>query len=307
MRKELSIGLGMLSFAAVAVAGAMGLRALPRPIEALERGAGVLRAEAGALRYEAAVSPAEDRERLRARLDRHTELAVQPVGDDGIALELPGLSPGLHFVELELTRRGGRVTRFSDEVVSGPWQHERERGCDLGLVLGPQGVHDLLLPVVETKLLAGARSNAYFGPTSVLPRKVLEVVDGGLRFDVALDTSEEDKGDLRVAGVIDVRGSGDAGIIASLRRLDTAAPGPKLEALARAEERAAWVRSGSRWVAGWWRRRAAARCWAWRWRPEAGWWGASSARRWARRRRGARWSARPRSRSSGRYGWPPRR
>ncbi|MCA9653443.1 MAG: hypothetical protein KC501_26240 [Myxococcales bacterium] len=235
MRKELSIGLGMLSFAAVAVAGAMGLRALPRPIEALERGAGVLRAEAGALRYEAAVSPAEDRERLRARLDRHTELAVQPVGDDGIALELPGLSPGLHFVELELTRRGGRVTRFSDEVVSGPWQHERERGCDLGLVLGPQGVHDLLLPVVETKLLAGARSNAYFGPTSVLPRKVLEVVDGGLRFDVALDTSEEDKGDLRVAGVIDVRGSGDAGIIASLRRLDTAAPGPKLEALARAE------------------------------------------------------------------------
>ena len=38
MRKELSIGLGMLSFAAVAVAGAMGLRALPRPIEALERG-----------------------------------------------------------------------------------------------------------------------------------------------------------------------------------------------------------------------------------------------------------------------------
>ncbi|MEX1368633.1 MAG: hypothetical protein AB1Z98_36230 [Nannocystaceae bacterium] len=226
----------MLSFAAVAVAAAAGLRGMPRPVEALERAVGIPVAdEDGTLRYEARVSPSEDRERLVARLDRQREVEVVVEGEDAIALVLSGLQPGLHFVELSVARRGGRSTRFTDEVLAGPWQSERERGCDLGLVVSPDGIRDLLLPVVEAKLLAGARGNEYFGATSVLRRKELVVVDGGLAFDVALDTDEEDKGDLQVAGVIDVRGSGSAGITASLRRLDTATPGPKLEALARSE------------------------------------------------------------------------
>lgn len=230
-----SIAAGMVVFGAVAVAGAMGLRSIPQPQEVLTREVGTPMADAGSLRYEAAVSPADDRERLRARLDRDQELPVELVGDEGIALSMDGLSPGLHFVELSLERSGGRITRFTDEVTAGPWQDEGERGCDLGLVVSPQGVRDLLLSVVEAKLLAGARSNEYFGRTSVLRRKELVVVDGGLSFDVMLDTTEEDKGDLVVAGVIDVQGAGDGGVTASLRRLDRAAPGPKLEELARGE------------------------------------------------------------------------
>ena len=234
-----SILLGMLSFAGLFAAAAHGVRSVPSPAVALERPAddpGTVDDDGEAwLRWRGRYSPVEDRDRLRARIDRGPAQPVALEGLDGVSLSPQPLAPGLHFVELSVERRGGRVTRITDEVLAGPWQAEHERGCDLALTLNSEGLHELLVPVVEAKLLAGARGNEYFGRTSVLTRKELEVVDGGLRFDVALDTSEEGKGDLTVAGIIDVRGDGDAGVVASLRRLERAAPGPKLEALARAE------------------------------------------------------------------------
>jgi hypothetical protein len=232
---RLSIALGMLVFVGTAALAAAAVRSIPVPPVALERPVDALGSEDGQLRWHARYSPAQERERMLARLDRGPAQPLVLEGTDGLALPSVPLSPGLHFVELSLDRRGGRTTRITDEVLAGPWQADEPRGCDLALTLTPQGLHDLLVPVVEAKLLAGALDNEFFGATSFLARKELEVVDGGLRFAVTLDTDEEGKGDLAVAGVIDVRGDGDAGVVASLRRLERAVPGPKLEALARAE------------------------------------------------------------------------
>jgi hypothetical protein len=233
--RRLSIVLGVLGSVGVAALGAAGVRSIDVPTTALVRPADAPGAAAGTLDWHARWSPAEERERLRARLDRGPAQPLRLEGRDGVALSPVPLSPGLHFVELSLERRGGRVTRITDEVLAGPFQSEQVRGCDLALTLTPEGLRDLLVPVVEAKLLAGARDNDLFGSTSVLAHKELEVVDGGLRFSVTLDTTEAGKGDLSVAGVVDVRGDGEAGIVASLRSIERAVPGPKLEALARAE------------------------------------------------------------------------
>ena len=230
-----SIAIGVLAFGGLAAAGGMMVASFPRPEIAIERTAGPMVAPTDTLRWEARFSPAEDRERLVAQVDRQPTDALVLEGDDGIALPLARLTPGAHFLEFTLARRGGRVTRFTDQVLAGPWLADVDRGCDLGLTLTPQGLHDLLLPVIEEKVLAGARTNEYFGPTSYLARKELEVIDGGLRFDVRLDTNEPGKGDLAVAGVIDVVGQGERGANVSLRRIDRAVPGPKLEAMAEAE------------------------------------------------------------------------
>jgi hypothetical protein len=232
---RLSIAIGMLSFLAVAALAAESVRSIPVPPVALERPADALGTTDGRLDWRARWSPAEDRERLVARLDRGPDVPLALEGLDGLALPAVPLSPGLHFVELSLERRGGRITTITDEVLAGPFQADEPRGCDLSLTLTPQGLRDLLVPVVEAKLLAGARDNDYFGKTTYLARKELEVVDGGLRFSVKLDTTEEGKGDLEVAGVVDVMGDGGSGVVAKLRRIETAKPGPKLEALARAE------------------------------------------------------------------------
>ncbi len=232
---RVSIALGISMFVAVAAVAANEVGSMEVPPVAVERPAGTPRAEQGSLRWDARYSPPRERARLQASVDRGGPRALELVGGDGIALSLADLAPGLHFVELTMERRGGRTTRFTDEVLAGPWQDTHERGCDLGLTLSAQGLQQLLLPVVEAKLLAGARGNDYFGKTSVLRRRELSVVDGGLQFSVFLDTTERDKGDLSVSGVIEVKAQGDAGITASLRRLDRAAPGPKLEALARSE------------------------------------------------------------------------
>ncbi len=227
-----SIALGIVGFAGLMTFASHGVRSMPVPPVWLERAEA---AEGEDLDWQARYSPADERERLVATLDRGAAEPLELQGDDGVSLPPRPLTPGLHFVELTMERRGGRSTRLTDEVWAGPWQAAQERGCDVGLVLTPQGFRELLLPVVEAKLLAGARDNPYFGSTSVLARSDLDVVDGGLRFAVFLDTDEEGKGDLSVSGVIDVRAQGDAGITAKLRVLEEAAPGPKLEALARAE------------------------------------------------------------------------
>jgi len=232
---RLSIAIGMLSFLGVAALAADGVRSIPVPPVMLERPVDVLGTADGQLDWRARWSPAEDRERLVARLDRGPAVPLALEGLDGIALPTMPLSPGLHFVELSLERRGGRITTITDEVLAGPFQAEEPRGCDLSLTLTPQGLHDLLVPVVEAKLLAGVRDNDYFGKTAYLARKELEVIDGGLRFSVKLDTTEEGKGDLEVAGAVDVTGDGGSGVVAKLRSIETAKPGPKLEALARAE------------------------------------------------------------------------
>ncbi|MCX4247549.1 hypothetical protein [Paraliomyxa miuraensis] len=234
-----SIAAGMLSFAALMAVAGYEVRSMPAPTVALEREADASGVCEGSLCWHGRFTPAEDRSRIQARIDRGPPQAVTLEGDDlrvgGVGLPAQPLAPGVHFVELTIERRGGRVTTITDEVRAGPWQSDHERGCDLSLTVTPQGLFDLLVPVLEAKLLAGARTNEYFGPTSFLARKELVVVDGGLRFDVLLDTTEEGKGDLAVAGIVDVHGDGEAGIVASLRKLEHAAPGPKLEALARAE------------------------------------------------------------------------
>ncbi|MCA9711638.1 MAG: hypothetical protein KDK70_37730, partial [Myxococcales bacterium] len=199
-----SIALGVLGFAALVGAAAAGVRSMAVPPIQLERARADAGVADGRLDWRGRYSPAEDRARLVATVDRGPPVALETWGPDGVALPPVALSPGPHFVELRTERRGGRITRITDEVWAGPWQSERARGCDVALTLTPQGLRDLLLPVVEAKLLAGARDNPYFGPTSVLARKELDVVDGGLRFSVFLDTDEEGKGDLSVAGVIDV-------------------------------------------------------------------------------------------------------
>lgn len=232
---RLSIALGLLSFLGVAALAVGTVRSLPVPAVGLERPVGAPGVVGDQLDWRARWSPAAERERLVVRVDRGSAQPLVLEGIDGIALPPVPLSPGLHFVELSLERRGGRTTRITDEVLAGPFQADEARGCDLALTLTAQGLHDLLVPVVEAKLLAGARDNEFFGATSFLARKELEVVDGGLRFAVELDTTEEGKGDLEVAGVVDVRGDGEAGVVASLRRIERAVPGPKLEALARAE------------------------------------------------------------------------
>lgn len=232
-----SITLGILSFAAVITAAAAGVRSMPVPPVYLERQADAPGVVQGQLDWRGRYSPADERDRLVATVDRGPARPLQASGAEGIALPSEPLSPGLHFVELSMERRGGRITRITDEIWAGPWQSDHPRGCDVGLTLTSEGLRDLLLPVVEAKLLAGARQNPYFGSTSALTRKELEVVDGGLRFSVFLDTDEEDKGDLSVAGIIEVKAQGDAEITARLRSLEEAAPGPKLEALARAEGR----------------------------------------------------------------------
>jgi hypothetical protein len=232
---RLSIALGVLSFLGVAALAVTQVRSIPVPEVALVREIDAPGSTDGRLDWRARWSPVEDRERLVVRLDRGPVLPLALDGTDGLALRDVPLSPGLHFLELVLTRRGGRITTVTDEVLAGPFQAEAPRGCDLSLTLTPEGLRELLVPVVEAKLLAGVRSNDFFGATSYLARKELEVVDGGLRFSVELDTKEEGKGDIEVAGVVDVRGDGEAGIVASLRRIDRAVPGPKLEALARSE------------------------------------------------------------------------
>lgn len=233
--RRLSIVLGVLSFVGVAALAVGGVRSIPVPPVGLERPADAPGTVEGRLDWHARWSPAEERERLWARLDRGPAQPLVLEGTDGVALPSVPLSPGLHFVELSLARRGERTTLVVDEVLAGPFQADEARGCDLALTLTPEGLRDLLVPVVEEKILAGARDNDFFGKTSHLAQKELEVVDGGLRFSVTLDTTEAGKGDLSVAGVVDVRGDGDAGIVASLRRIERAVPGPKLEALARAE------------------------------------------------------------------------
>jgi hypothetical protein len=232
---RLSIAIGLLSFVGMAALAAERVRSIPIPAVALERPIDAPTVIDGRLDWRARWSPAEERERLVARVDRGLALPLSLEGVDGLALPPVPLGPGLHFVELALDRRGGRTIRITDEVLAGPFQSDAPRGCDLALTLTPQGLHDLLVPVVEAKLLAGAQGNEFFGETSFLAHEELEVVDGGLRFAVVLDTTEEGKGDLAVAGVVDVRGDGEAGASASLRRLERAVPGPKLEALARAE------------------------------------------------------------------------
>ncbi len=230
-----SIALGVVLFAGGAAVAVGGLREIEAPRAAIERPADAAVVDEDSSQWRATYRPVEDRARLMARLDRGDEQPLRLDGEEGIALPLPVLSPGPHFLELTLRRRGGRVTRITDEILAGPWQTERSRGCDLSLVMAPEGLRRLLLPVVEAKILAGARDNAYFGQTSELRRLELEVVEGGLRFDVFLDTTDEERGDLAVAGVIDVRGDDRQGLVASLRHLTRAEPGPKLTRMARDE------------------------------------------------------------------------
>ena len=222
-----SIALGALGFVAIASASAMALRSMPRPEVGLRRASGVPTAEGEALRWEAQYSPAEDRSRLVAAVDRTRVEPVELSGDDGIALSLDGLSPGVHFVELSLERSGGRVTRIGDQVLAGPWQSEQERGCDLGFAIGPTALIELLLPVLEAKIVAGAKRSEYFGATSYLSRKDIEVIDGGVRFDVMLDTREEGKGDIRVAGGVELRVQGAAGPTTSLAGVPRATAGAR--------------------------------------------------------------------------------
>lgn len=234
---RVSIGLGIVAFVAVAATGASQLRAIPQPEVGLHRAAGNPMATGGALTWRGTYEPATDSHRVRATLDGEHPLPLQ-VGPDGeLEASLVELSPGPHFLDFVVTRRGGRQTRISDQVLAGPWQADTARGCDLAMALDPEALRELLLPVIESKIVEGAKHSEYFGPTSYLARNELAVVDGGLRFDVKLDTTESGKGDISVAGVVDLRGQGTSGITASLRRLERATPGPKLEEIARAEGR----------------------------------------------------------------------
>lgn len=215
---------------------AWGLSSIPAPSFVVSVDQASAFANDGHGQWRASVVPQSDRDRLVAQLDRKQELTLEPRGRGGVIASLDDLTPGYHFVEATVFRRGGRVDRVVDVVAAGPFQSEGDRGCDVALALSPDAVETLLLPALKHKVVAGAQSqDEFFGATSFVASSELELVEGGLSFVVALDTTEQDKGDLRIEGVLDVASVGADGVSLRLRELIKAVPGPKLEALASSE------------------------------------------------------------------------
>jgi len=227
-----TFGIGVALFATAMVAGAWAMTSIPAPSFAVSVDPDSAFAPDGEGHWTVAVTPAADADRLVAQLDRETTLALEREGKAGLTTALSDLSPGYHFIEAAVWRRGGRVDQVVDVVAAGPFQADQERGCDVALGLSPDAVRMLLLPAIEHKVLAAAVEQEHFGPTSHISESTLAVVEGGLAFTLTLDTTEEGKGDLRIEGEVAVASVGNDGISLQLRDLGHAGPGPKLAELA---------------------------------------------------------------------------
>ncbi len=231
-----AFGIGIVLFVVAFAVAAVGMTSIPAPSFAVHVSEPSAFAPDGDGRWEVEVVPALDRGRPVARLDRSTDLTLVQQGDAGLVAELPGLSRGYHFIEAAVHRRGGREDQVVDVIAAGPFQAGRERPCDVALRLTPDAVRTLLLPAIEHKVVQGAREQEeFFGATSYIAESELVLVEGGLSFSVQLDTTQEDKGDLQIDGVVSVTSVGEAGLALALRELRRAAPGPKLAGLASKE------------------------------------------------------------------------
>jgi len=228
-----AIGIGIALFLAAMLVAAMGLPSIPAPTFEVRVDPGSALAPDGQGNWQVEIIPASDAARLQARMDRTRDLEAESTGVGTRSFPLPDLSPGYHFIEARVYRRGARVDQVVDVVAAGPFQQGQRRGCDVAMALSPEAVRLLLTPAIEHKVLAGARAQPdLFGATSFIARSTIEIVDGGIEFSVQLDTTEESKGDLTVAGIVEVASARIDGIELRLRELEQATPGPKLEELA---------------------------------------------------------------------------
>ena len=228
-----AIGIGIALFLAALLVAAMGLPSIPAPTFEVRVDPSSAFAPRGQGAWQVEVVPASDAERLQARLDRAVDLGPTVKGAGVLSFPLSNLSPGYHFIEGRVYRRGARVDQVVDVVAAGPFQQGRDRGCDVAMALSPEAVRMLLAPAIEHKIVAGAQTQTeLFGETSYVASSTIEVVDGGIEFSVELDTTEEGKGDLSVAGIVEVASTRVDGIELRLRELKDAKPGPKLEEIA---------------------------------------------------------------------------
>lgn len=228
-----AIGIGIALFLAALLVAALGLPSIPAPTFEVRVDPSSAFAPAGQGAWRVEVVPASDADRLQARLDRRVDLEPKVTGTGTRTFGLDDLSPGYHFIEARVFRRGARVDQVVDVVAAGPFQAGKERGCDVAMALSPEAVRMLLAPAIEHKIIAGAQMQAeLFGETSFVASSTIELVEGGIEFTVQLDTTEEGKGDLLVAGIVEVASARVDGIELRLRELKEAKPGPKLEEIA---------------------------------------------------------------------------
>lgn len=125
------------------------------------------------------IRPAKEAERVEYFVDGEPHSGT---------VELDSLSPGYHFLETRLTRRGGRTERITDTALVGPFGERwaDEPGCGVALSISERALKDALLPMVEEMALSKLRDNSFMGPSTRFEKLDFELRPNSLRFEVAL-------------------------------------------------------------------------------------------------------------------------
>ncbi len=123
-----------------------------------------------------------------APLARRSERYLDGELVDASPVRLAALSPGYHFIESRLTRRGGRAERIVDAVLVGPFgeRWSEEPGCGVALSVSAATLTSALTPVVERMALPALHRNPHMGPNTRFEHLEFELTPGGMRFEATL-------------------------------------------------------------------------------------------------------------------------
>lgn len=172
--------------------------------------------EDGARTWSARVQPRELAARVVVRVDGETVAT----GEDP-QIDTAGLSTGLHLVETEIERRGGRRERIVDHLWVGPFAQRwrDDPGCGLSLTLSERALERLLLPELQRQVLPALRASAYMGPETIFEEVDLELDVNRVRFSATIQGLNR----VEVEGILVLARAGDRKVDVRLLHLSRTA------------------------------------------------------------------------------------
>lgn len=167
--------------------------------------------------WQAVMRPAGELPRLDVTLDGE---AIESERDDetgSVEVPLAGLigAPGWHFVELGVSRRGGRQQRAVAPILLGRFETPTDKPCAASLTASPQLIQDVVTRMLERELLPPLRDNETMGPDTAITTVELSLGDDRVAFAIELAGVNT----LAVSGAISVAVVGDRQLHAELAEL----------------------------------------------------------------------------------------
>jgi hypothetical protein len=99
-------------------------------------------------------------------------------------------TPGWHFIEARIDRRGGRRESVVDPILVGhfadasaPARDHSER-CDISLTASEDLIEGLVVPMLEAQVLPQLHDNEHMGPDTKLTVAELELREATIRFEI---------------------------------------------------------------------------------------------------------------------------